>query len=95
MVGAWLQDTQMNYAGALLQKQFPSVVIQPTTVIAAGSAGALVGTPEGTFIQPMNINSNHWVCITNIGAREGTVKMYDSMAPTHLSECYKLFHVNY
>ena len=80
----------MNYAGTLLSQQFPDIIIQPTTVIAAGSAGALVGTPEGKFVQPVHVNQNHWVCISNINCQEGTVKIYDSMSPSELGKLMNL-----
>ena len=83
----------MNYAGTLLSQQFPGAIIQPTTVNAAGSAGALVGTPEGKFVQPVHVNQNHWVCITNINCQEGTAKMYDSMSPSEIGKLMNLlFH---
>ena len=80
----------MNYAGTLLSQQFPDIKIQPTTVIAAGSAGTLVGTPEGKFVQPVHVNQNHWVCISNINCQEGTVKIYDSMSPSELGKLMNL-----
>ena len=84
----------MNYAETLPSQQFPAVIIQPITAIAAGSAGALVGTPEGKFVQQVHVNQNHWVCITNIDCQEGTVKIYDSTSPSEIGKLMNLlFHI--
>ena len=60
----------MNQTGTLISQQFPAVVIQPTTVIVTGSAGALVGTPECNFVQAVHVDQNHWVKLPTLIARK-------------------------
>jgi hypothetical protein len=34
--------------------------------------------PQGQFIQIVNVKGQHWITLSNIGCRAGTVRVYDS-----------------
>ena len=85
ITGEWLSDEQIDTAQYYLAINF-NKVIQSTTVLEAGSAGASVGTPASgsTFVQILCLNQSHWVTVSNWRCESGTVRIYDSMKPRSL-----------
>ena len=45
-------------------------------------SNAAIGTPEGEFIQILNVHNSHWITASNIGCPLGTVRVYDSLGIT-------------
>ena len=70
----WLNDSEIRAGQVLLKNKFPCVdgLHNPAIV------GELV-TPEiSEFVQIIN-TGNHWVCLSTISCRPGTIKIYDSL----------------
>ncbi|XP_045197622.2 uncharacterized protein LOC123552206 isoform X2 [Mercenaria mercenaria] len=71
----WLSDIEMNAAQTLLKSQFPGV---------NGLCNVLLfeikqfHAHSQAFIQIYNADKNHWVVISSIGLKTGTVAVYDS-----------------
>lgn len=81
----WLTDEHINASQALLAAKFPRIHgFQHCGLFVAGNIGLPVGTPMGPFVQIVNIENCHWVCLTNINAEPGTIFVYDSMTPTDI-----------
>ena len=73
----WLDDKIINVAQALLKAQHPLVGGFQDIALAQ----KLAMTPEpGEFIQLLNVGSQHWITVSNIGCTTPfSVKVYDSM----------------
>ena len=39
----------------------------------------------GDFVQILNSNGNHWICISNLGCKPGVVEVFDSMCTGEIS----------
>ena len=78
---SWLADTHINHLQSLLQQQLPCYSgFQDVGVFqAADMSNAAIGTPEGEFIQILNVHNSHWITASNIGCPPGTVRVYDSL----------------
>ena len=73
----WLDDKIINVAQAMLKAQHPLVGGFQDIALAQ----KLAMTPEpGEFIQLLNVGSQHWITVSNIGCNTPfSVKVYDSM----------------
>ena len=73
---SWLNDSLINAGQVLLKKQYPDAVglqdvdLSRTLCFVQG---------EPAFIQILNTNDSHWICVTSIGCKPNVVKVYDSM----------------
>ena len=76
---AWLDDSIIDHAQALIKEQFP----QAAGLHATSSINLLV-TPPNTkdeLVQIIHLGGDHWVTISNIGCSKDMF-VYDSLAPT-------------
>jgi len=85
--GEWLSSCHMNVAQGLLKGQFPSMDgLQLVELFAPVEDCRRIGTPAGKFIQIINVNYSHWICVSNVFAsKRGHMTIYDSMAPGKMS----------
>ena len=80
--GKWLTDIVIDAAQALLKKAYlyigglQSVVLAETLVISIQS---------GEFVQVLNVSGCHWIAVSNIGCKLGTVNIYDMYSLPHCS----------
>ena len=77
--GAQLTDEEINHGQAILKMQHPDVEGFQDMAIFEDNGCHFLGTPTGPFVQILLAFSNHWICVSNIGCREGQVKVYDSI----------------
>ena len=71
-----LTDISINIAQNLLHEQVPHVEGLEDTVL--GPAGNF-SIAEGEFIQIVHDGGAHWVCVSNIGCRQGVINYFDSL----------------
>ena len=74
----WLGDHAMDHAQALLKAQYPNGLYATTSI-------ALLSTltkPAQGFVQILNVSANHWVTVSDIGCRGGSVNIFDSLGHT-------------
>ncbi|KAJ8381322.1 hypothetical protein SKAU_G00021000 [Synaphobranchus kaupii] len=72
----WLDDKVIDHAQALLKAQHANIGgLHATTSLALLST---VPTPAQGFVQILNVSANHWVTVSNIGCKVGTVHVFDS-----------------
>ena len=78
---SWLADTHINHVQSLLQQQFPTMSgFQDVGIFkAANVLNAHIGTPDGEFVQIINIDDNHWITVANVQCPPVTVRVYDSL----------------
>ena len=84
--GEWLTDKHINAASKLLHNQFPIYSgLQDPPFLAAPDLPFLAA-PDlpyrsacRNFIQILNIDNEHWACVSNILSSPGVVEIYDSM----------------
>ena len=63
----------------LIQK-FPDVDgFQSCLCYQALHQGGVVGTPEKTFVQILNVNDNHWITASNVFCGPNELCIYDSL----------------
>ncbi|KAJ8353674.1 hypothetical protein SKAU_G00212410 [Synaphobranchus kaupii] len=73
----WLDDKVIDHAQALLKAQHANIGgLHATTSLALLST---VPTPAQGFVQILNVSANHWVTVSNIGCKVGTVHVFDSL----------------
>ena len=79
---AWLNARLINAGLKLLKKRFPNVGgLQDVTRL-----DTLTFEKElGDFVQILNSNGNHWICISNLGCKPGVVEVFDSMRTGEIS----------
>ena len=70
----WLCDSEIHAGQLLLKTKFPFVDGLHDPAIA----GTLVAPAISEFVQIVN-TGNHWVCLSTISCRPGTIKVYDSL----------------
>ncbi|XP_014663455.1 PREDICTED: uncharacterized protein LOC106806115 [Priapulus caudatus] len=73
--GHWLDDMHINFASGLLRDNYPSLQgfmsVQKVVQLMSQSM---------KFIQPLFVNGNHWVVVSNLfTSRSNTVRLYDSL----------------
>jgi hypothetical protein len=83
----WLTSSHMNVAQELLKCQFPHIDgLQLVELFAPVEECRRIGTPSGRFVQIVNVNYSHWICVSNLlNNVPGHITIYDSMAPSQLS----------
>lgn len=73
----WLDDKVIDHAQALMKVQHPYVGgLYATTSLALLSTAP---TPAQGFVQILNVSANHWVTVSNVGCKVGTVHIFDSL----------------
>ena len=70
----WLCDSEIHAGQLLLKTKFPLVDSLQHPAIA----GKLVAPQISELIQIIN-TGNHWVCLSTIGCRPGSIEVYDSL----------------
>ena len=70
----WLYDSEIHAGQLLLKTKFPCVDGLHDPAIA----GTLMAQAISEFVQIIN-TGNHWVCLSTISCRPGTIKVYDSL----------------
>ena len=76
---ALLTDEEINHAQAILKKQHPDIDGFQDMAIFEDNGCHFVGTPSRPFVQILHAFSNHWICVSNVGCRDGQIKIYDSL----------------
>ncbi|KAG5847202.1 hypothetical protein ANANG_G00123520 [Anguilla anguilla] len=67
----------IDHAQALMKVQHPYIGgLHATTSLALLST---VPTPAQGFVQILNVSANHWVTVSNVGCKVGTVNVFDSL----------------
>ena len=74
--GRWLTDNVTDAAQALLKKAHPYV--EGLESVALGETLAF-SVQRGEFVQVLNTGGSHWITVSNIGCKPGTVSIYDSL----------------
>ena len=74
MKQTWLCDSEIHAGKLLRKRKVPLVDDLPDPAIA----GELVAPQISESIQVIN-TGNHWVCISTIVCRPGSIKVYDSL----------------
>lgn len=70
-----IEDPEIELAMLLVKNSHPNIGgLQPVVVALAEG----YTKPQGQFIQIVNVKGQHWITLSNIGCRAGTVKVYDS-----------------
>ena len=72
----WLNDAIVNAAQSLLKQQFHTAGLLD---VCALQTLAVDIQHHSEFVQVLHNGSNHWLTVSNIGADEGEVYIYDSM----------------
>ena len=72
----WLCDSEIHAGQLLLKAKFPFVDGLHDPAIT----GTLVAPAISEFVQIIN-TGNHWVCLSTISCRPGTIKVHDSLFP--------------
>ena len=76
--GQWLEDTHIDNVQALLSTSHPAVDgLQPSCLFEA-SGCQFIGTPNGPFVQILNLAGNHWICLSNVGCNAGHINVFYS-----------------
>ena len=71
--GSWLTDIHISKACQLLKSQFPNVLGFQASVLSQKSMFKRI---EGSYVQIINTNSNHWITVA--GIHGSLVRVYDS-----------------
>ena len=75
--GQWLTDKHVRAALMCLAKQFPSINgLQDTLLLYEFQQ---YNSTTENMIQIINVNQNHWVCLSTINASAGVIDVFDSM----------------
>ena len=69
-------DSTINAVQTLLQKAYPIVGGLQHTTVAETLA---FNIQRGKFVQILNVSGYHWITVSNIHCKPGTVAIYDSM----------------
>ena len=72
-------DEHIDNAQAILAEIFPHIGGLQATWVFISEECQSVGTPEGDFVQIVNVCGNHWITLSNIGCPKDTVTLYDSL----------------
>lgn len=77
--GKWLGDEHIDHAQYLLGSSFPSISGFQSTIVFDSKNCVHVKVPQASFIQILNVHSNHWLTVSNFHCHSNTIKIYDSM----------------
>ena len=72
----WLDDDIITASQNLLSKQFTKVGGFQAPSLAQKFA---MEPKTGEFVQVLNVSGNHWITISTIGCKPGSLRVYDSM----------------
>jgi Ulp1 family protease len=86
--GRWLNDRLINAGMILLKNKFPHIGGLQDVILRRTLCFDCDGTP---FVQILNTKESHWICVTNIGCKPNSIRVYDSMktgdVPLQTKEC--------
>ena len=71
----WLNGSLINAGQILLQKKFPNVHGFQNVCLARTLSFV---QQRGPFIQILNVDDSHWVCVTNSNCEVNSLKIFDS-----------------
>ena len=78
-----LTDRDIDRAMRLVRRQYPNVSgLQDISVVACMGGHKMFDKYTGNFIQICHTGRNHWVTMTNIHCKTGSVRIYDSFYRT-------------
>ena len=81
--GAWLSDKHINAAQKCLSSQFPGQMgLQDTLLLAQKDR---YQSQYSDFIQIVNVERNHWVCVSNVKLTRGRVEVFDSLPSSSIA----------
>ena len=80
--GAWLTDKHINASNKLLKQQCPNQNGLEDKLVLANKLTWRSNTKD--FVQIVNLNNLHWVCVANIGCPDNTIDVYDSLPANSL-----------
>ena len=84
--GKWLTDNIIDAAQALLRKAYHHIGgLEP---VCLGQTLQFT-VQRGEFVQILNVSNSHWVTLSNIGCKPGTVNIFDSI-PSPLAQKSRL-----
>ena len=72
----WLDDKLIDAAQFLIAEQFPGVSGLQTVCLQAKQGFDI---QRQSFVQVLNVSSNHWITVSNVGCKEGEVNVYNSL----------------
>lgn len=85
--GGWLTDCHIHAAQILLKEQFPHISGMQAPTLAECQAFDL---QPGEFVQILNVDQSHWLCVARIGSLVDKIQVYDSLyqsLPMAVKEC--------
>jgi len=86
---AWLIDKHIDPAQYLLGNSFPFISGFQSTIVFDSKDCVHVKTPGTSFVQILNVHSNHWITVSNIQCKDNTIKIYDSLNSSRLEASVK------
>ena len=72
-------DTHIDHVQSLLSISHPALDGLQSTCLSEPSGCQFTGTPNGPFVQIMNLAGNHWICVSNVECLVGHVNVFDSI----------------
>ena len=75
--GKWLTDNILFSAEQLLHQQFPAISGLQDPYLQRTLTFEVQKNKE--FVQCLNMRGNHWITVSSVGCKAGTVRVYDSM----------------
>lgn len=88
--GYWLADEHVDHSQYLLASQHGSMDGFQAACIFEPDDCQHIGTPNGKYVQIMNINNSHWVTISNVESTESNqLLVYDSLYNRFPAACEK------
>ena len=75
--GKWLTDNILFSAEQLLHQQFPAISGLQDPNLQRTLTFEVQKNKE--FVQCLNMGGNHWITVSSVGCKAGTVRVYDSM----------------
>lgn len=76
----WLSSDEVDAACFYIAQKFPDTDgFQSCLLYQTVRSGGVVGTPQGPFVQVLNINENHWITTSNLFSGPNELCIYDSL----------------
>lgn len=86
----WLDDDIIAAAQQLLKRKYPGVEgLLPPAVARTSAMHVHHSYFSGEFVQILHVSGNHWIVISNIKSKPGSVSVYDSLNSKTLSPTIK------
>ena len=76
--GGWLNDKIIEAGQKLIKEAFPAIAGLQQVNLGQTLAFDVV---KEEFVQVLHTGFGHWLTISTIGCKEGSVDVFDSMAP--------------